>query len=189
MIAAVCPECGLRADLDVFVSSGDDARALAVALELPAPLARPIIGYLRLFAPPRRALSARKRERLLTELRDLIRAGEIQRKGRSWPAPVDYWRHALEAVIEQRDKLQLPLSGHGYLLEIICGVALRAEHRAEVEHEKRRCANAPRRGTAKPVAAVVRAKPPPGWKEQALGKRGKIQPDETPDQSTDLEES
>lgn len=175
-----CPACGATHSLEALLTDQQAREAVAAALALPAPLNDRLLRYIGLFRPPKRALSWERATRLLTELRELIHAGSIERKGRTWPAPIAYWSLALDAVLEQRAKLQLPLTGHGYLLEILCGVAFRAEHRDEVEKE-RRCANAPRQGAAKTVAEVVAgsapkraAGPPPNWRDEAqraLGRR------------------
>ena len=68
----------------------------------------------------------------------MIKAAEINRNGRTWPAPQAYWKAALEEIVIKRGTLQLPLKSHGYLLEIICGMAGKAEAVQEKKVEERR---------------------------------------------------
>lgn len=171
-----CPACGATHSLEALLTDAAAREAVAAALALPAPLGDRLLRYLGLFRPAKRALSWDRAAKLLAELHGLIQAGEISRRGRVWPAPLPYWQQALDAVLEQRAKLQLPLGSHGYLLEIIAGVAARAEQAAELKTEQRR-QQAARSAAPKPIAEAVvaatperSAGPPPGWKEQALGK-------------------
>lgn len=129
-IRGICPECGMSADLAAFVSQGENNQALAAALEIPSTLGPRVIRYLGLFRPPSRALAASKALRLLTELRDTIASGRIDRKGVSRPAPVGVWATALDQLLE-RPPSKLPLTGHGYLFEIVAGVADKADAERE----------------------------------------------------------
>jgi hypothetical protein len=119
-------------------------------------LLAPLVRYLGLFAPEKRELSFDRIARLLDELVPLIKAAQIERNGRSWPAPVDYWVQALEAMLAKRDHLQLPLKSHGYLLEVIAGLGNKAEAGAERKHSERMATGA---RDARPPAAVTSAGP------------------------------
>jgi len=119
----VCPCCGYAADADGFIAEIESGRAVALALKVPSPLAGPLMSYLRLFRPAQRHLTGRKVEKLLAELLPMIAAGRIERHGRQWVAPVDAWAAAMEELASRRDKLTLPLHGHGYLLEMLSGNA------------------------------------------------------------------
>jgi hypothetical protein len=68
------------------------------------------------------------------------RAAQIERNGRTWPAPLEYWKAALEHMVQLRDqaKLQLPLKSHGYLLEVIVGMGDKAERRPRRARAKAR---------------------------------------------------
>lgn len=130
MIQCICPECGLRADLEVFLGAGDFSRALAAALEMPAPLASLVIRYLRLFSPPQKALAQRKAARLLTELAEAIRSAEIRWHHQTWAAPVELWRHAIEQVIDHPPQ-HLPLTTHRYLYAVVAHLAMQAARKEE----------------------------------------------------------
>lgn len=134
----VCPSCGYAADADGFIAEIESGRALTLALKVPSPLAGPLMSYLRLFRPPNRHLTGRKVEKLLAELLPMIVAGRIERHGRQWIAPVDAWAAAMEELASRRDKLTLPLHGHGYLLEMLSGAANGQEASRESKAEDAR---------------------------------------------------
>jgi len=135
-----CPACGAEMTLDVAIAHEGARAATLAALELPHQLGKPLIAYIALFRPPKRQLSHDRLASLLNELLPLIQAAQIERNGRTWSAPVEYWRAALESMIAKRDagKLQLPLKSHGYLLEVVAGIAHDAEGKAETKREQER---------------------------------------------------
>jgi biotin operon repressor len=94
---------------------------------------------------------------ILEELRAPIAAAQIERHGRTWPAPLEYWKAALEQMVQLRDqaKLQLPLKSHGYLLEVIAGMSDKAEAKAESAQERAAARARPRH---KPASFARRAR-------------------------------
>lgn len=134
-LRAICPECGMTADMAAFVTQGEHNHALAAALEIPAILGPRVVRYLGLHRPPSRALAGAKAVRLLTELRDVIVSGQIERKGVTRPAPLKAWIAALDKILE-RPPSQLPLSGHGYLFEVVASEADRLDAEAEKKKEE-----------------------------------------------------
>lgn len=135
-----CPSCGAEMTLDVLLAHQAARDALLVALKLPPALAKPLLQYLSMFRTPRRQLSWDRFATLLTELQAPIAAAQVERRGRTWPAPIEYWVAALEQMVQLRDqgKLQLPLKSHGYLLEVIAGMTDKLEAEAEAKEEARR---------------------------------------------------
>ncbi|MBZ0250882.1 MAG: hypothetical protein K8F93_14605 [Burkholderiales bacterium] len=126
--------------LDVLVAHEGAREAVLIALQLPAPLGKLLVQYLAMFRPGKRQLSWERVGTILGELRGPIERAQIERNGRAWPAPLDYWKAALEHMVQLRDagRLQLPLKSHGYLLEVIVGMAHKAEGKAEAgEHARR----------------------------------------------------
>jgi len=115
--------------------------AIMQALALPAPLGKLLIQYVALFRPDSRNIAFGRVATLLGELQPMIEAARIERSGRTWSAPIDYWKMALEEMIAKRDKLTLPLKSHGYLLEVIAGYSNKAEVRQEHQSENRRAGN------------------------------------------------
>ncbi|WP_144981097.1 hypothetical protein [Halomonas sp. C22] len=132
-LKATCPECGMSGDMAAFVTQGEHNQALAAALEMPALLSSRIVRYLGLFRPKSRALASAKSARLLGELKDVITSGVIERKGITREAPLKVWVMALDQLLE-RPPSNLPLTGHGYLYEVVANCADR--HAAEVEKQR-----------------------------------------------------
>lgn len=173
MLPGVCPGCGLRADLDVFSAQADVNKALASALEFPAPLGGRVLAYLRLFSPPSKTLALGKATRLLTELAETVKAAQVRRHGIDYAAPLALWEAALDAILASPPE-SLPLANHGYLFQIAWNLAEKAAARAERVAEERS-----RRGAAltalaesppsapEPTAPTERAErvpPPPEFK-------------------------
>jgi hypothetical protein len=67
----------------------------------------------------------------------MMETGRIERNGRTWAAPLDYWQTALDAILANAT-LRRPLKSHGYLLEVLAGQTDRAEAKAETQVEQRR---------------------------------------------------
>lgn len=132
-LKATCPECGMSGDMAAFVTQGEHNQAVAAALEMPAPLSSRIVRYLGMFRPASRALASAKSARLLTELKETINSGVIERKGITREAPLKVWIAALDQLLE-RPPSNLPLSGHGYLYEVVANCADR--HAGEVEKQR-----------------------------------------------------
>lgn len=138
----ICPNCNARFSLEaVFAHEG--ARELMLQLVDAYPgasrLLRPLLRYIGLFAPGKNEMGFDRVSRLLAELVPAIRAARIERHGRTWVAPLETWIAALEQVLANRDagKLALPLKSHGYLLEIVAGLAGGQEARTESAREQR----------------------------------------------------
>lgn len=131
--------------IDVLIAHEGAREAVLTALQLPAPIGKLLVQYLAMFRPPRRQLSWERVGTILGELRDPLAAAQIERHGRAWPAPLEYWKAALEQMVQLRDqgKLQLPLKSHGYLLEVIAGMSGKDEAKAEKNREVSRATGVP----------------------------------------------
>lgn len=138
-----CPACGATASLDVLIGHEGARDAVMVSMSLPAPLGGLLVQYLGLFRPPQRNLSLARVAGLLQELKPLIADAKIERGGRIWSAPQDYWKMALEEMLAKRETLTLPLKTHGYLLTIIAGYSNKAEAKQEATVEARRAGHTP----------------------------------------------
>ena len=135
-IACVCPVCSARFPIEAGIADGQARQAIQCVANLPAPLGDLVIGYFGLFAPKGKATAWRKVARIAGELVELIRADQVRFGPRALPVSPDLWRAALEAVLERRDKLDLPLKNHNYLLAIIAPEAERRAGRADAERER-----------------------------------------------------
>lgn len=156
-----CPACGAVASLDVLLGHEGARAAVQAALALPAPIGKLLVQYLALFRPPKRQLSFDRVASILGELQPMIEAAAIERNGRIWSAPQDYWRMGLEEMIAKRDRLTLPLKSHGYLLEIIAGFGNKAEAKAEAEDNARRGGHTPIGGMAHAAQSPVQPEAAP----------------------------
>lgn len=146
----VCPCCQAVFPLEAALSDVAARAAVSRAFTF-TPFGDLLLGYVSLFKPPQRALSMPRVVHLLDELIPMIEAGRIERQGRIWPAPQEYWRQALQEMVDKRDQLTLPLRSHGYLLTIIVGYSARAEAKAETKAENRRAGRTPVGGQAAPA--------------------------------------
>ncbi|HAF00417.1 MAG TPA: hypothetical protein DCG63_03895 [Methylophilaceae bacterium] len=133
-----CPNCYETLSLAALIEHDAAREAVRLALEFPAPLGKQFLQYASLFKPAQRALSMDRFASILNDLLPMIKAAQIERNGRLWPAPQSYWSQAFDSMLSGRDKLSLPLKSHGYLLEILAGFANKAEAKAETKHEQTR---------------------------------------------------
>lgn len=151
-----CPCCAARFSIEAALTDDAARAAVTAALKLPAPLGDLILRYLALHRPDKRALSWDRAARLLTEMMEPIHAAQLTRNGRVWPAPLDAWRIALEQMLDKRDTLTLPLKSHGYLFEIVAGMASKAEGVSEARREESlRQRDGARSGAPKKAADVI----------------------------------
>lgn len=168
-----CPSCGAHMDLDVLLAHEDSRRALGRLALLSVPCAKRAMQYIRLFKPQTRQMSHSRVVTLIEELLPDLHRRAITHNGREWAADLETWSIAFERVLDRRDngKLTLPLKSHGYLYEVIAGMADKMEAATEREREsaRRKHRNAGAAGAAgsagtggtgdelQPVAAVVQS--------------------------------
>lgn len=116
-----CPACGATVSLDALMSHEAAREALTLVFALSGPLGAAVTRYLGLFRPASRELSMDRVAKLLREIVPDIQRGEIERGGVTCPAPIDAWVWAIAQALEARDtgRLKLPLTGHGWLYEVI----------------------------------------------------------------------
>lgn len=131
-----CPSCGVSGDLEFWVIDETERQAIGIALSIPRELKVAVLGYLKLFEPPQRRLSVSRAVKILGELEAGISAAQVHYRGRIWPAPLDYWRQALDEMLMRRDSLKLPIKNHNYLLAIVAGYADKADAKAEAKAEE-----------------------------------------------------
>lgn len=162
-----CPVCNAAFPIEAGLTDTQAREAIAAALALPAPLGDRILRYLGLFRPHSRVLAWDRVARLLHELHAAIGAGRVERHGRAWAAPHALWEAAFDQILSNRAKLQLPLKSHGYLFEIVAGMASKAEGFSE-KHEIDQARN-PYRALTGPRAQEVEISRDPAVAAAALG--------------------
>lgn len=150
-----CPECQFKAPLEAFMAGEDSADVIRSFAAMPGPpmLRKSLLRYLGLHAAPGRKVSYRRGAALLAELLPLIEEGRIRREGRAWPAPLEYWQYALDAIFAKPD-LRRPLKGNGLLLQIIADHASSTEAKQERQAEDRRAGITPVGGVAQAAAST-----------------------------------
>ncbi|MGB3067057.1 MAG: hypothetical protein WBC18_00850, partial [Ottowia sp.] len=126
------------------------------------------------------------------ELVPMIRSGEVSRNRRNWPAPLAYWRQGLEEVVARGHSgaLRRPLGTHGYLLEIVVGLASKDDARRETVVEQQRAGvsgvgTAPERAAQAVTTVDLRPPMPANVRAQLLAAAGskKIVPSSNPSHS------
>lgn len=138
--AIACPACGTELSLEHLMSSVDDEQAFSRLVALSVPMAHLVVLYIGLFTPEKQRLTLRKKVRLIAQLLPDLRRQAITHKGREWATPHDTWAKAIEQMLTARaaGRLDLPMTGHGYLYAILAGMADKVEAQAEREHEAER---------------------------------------------------
>lgn len=131
----VCPGCGTQGSAELFTADAHARQCVALMGRVPPSMAPAVLGYLGLFRPPSRALGWARVQTLLEDLIPAIEAGAISRGGREFPVTPAIVQAALDQVLQQREKLDLPLRGHGYLLEVLRAQSQR-HAKGEQEAEK-----------------------------------------------------
>lgn len=131
----ICPECGAFGSISQFATD-NDARVVAELLaRAPADIGISMLNYVSLFRPAKRVLTWPRARRLLVDLEELMRSGCIHRRGQDLGVTRTMWRQALEQMTDARPRLTLPLKSHGYLLEIVAGLADKAAASVEDKRE------------------------------------------------------
>ena len=162
-----CPACGATFSLDTLLGNEGAREAVMAALAIPAPLGKLLVQYLALFRPAQRQLSFDRVANILNELLPMIAAAKIERNGRTWSAPQDYWKLALDDMLAKRDKLTLPLKNHGYLLTIIESYSNKAEAKQETQTEVQRSGRTPVGGQIPPNPPLPKGRSGDGFKPRS----------------------
>lgn len=137
-IPIICPGCHLKFPVESGLTHAAANKAIANAMKLPPQLATALIRYLGLFAPKTRAINMDRLVRLTDELQEQINTGKIKYKGRSYNAPLEVWRIALEEIINKQAKWALPLDTHGLLYNFVGQFATKHDAVQEQVIEKKR---------------------------------------------------
>jgi hypothetical protein len=132
-----CP-CGLHGSIELFTED-EHARKFAVLVaSLPGGAGAVAVRYIGLFRPGKRALAWDRACKLLEEVRDMLVAGVVERYGKTYPGTPSLFIAAMQQMLDQRERLDLPMKTHGYLVSIIAGESPKAAAAAEEAEEQRR---------------------------------------------------
>ena len=135
-----CSACGAHGSIEQFTADADARRAIELVAKLPGVLQPVVLRYLGLFRPAKRGLTWDRVCALLGEIGEMVGAGKVERYGIAYAASPALFASAMSQMLEQRERLQLPLKTHGYLVTIISGDSPReaAELERKAEEDKRR---------------------------------------------------
>ena len=132
-----CPVCGTEFDVGTLFANAADQAALARLASVSVPLGARVMQYITLFQPPKTRLTMPKKVKLILQLLPDLERGAINHKGRDWAISPEVWGMAIDQMLAARHagRLELPMTGHGYLYSILAGMADKHEGRAEQQHE------------------------------------------------------
>jgi hypothetical protein len=116
-----CPCCGATLSLDVLVAHEAARAALAYAFKVSGEFGAAVCRYLALFRPARRELSMDRVARLLEQICIDHSAGAVDRRGQVHIAPPEAWVWAIRQTLDAHvaGRIKTPLTGHGYLYEVL----------------------------------------------------------------------
>jgi hypothetical protein len=138
----VCPNCGLQAELMVFLMQPDYAASVRLCLDLLGTQGDVLIGYLGLFKPAKHRMTPKRLHAALLELSPMMVAGQFKRGGNTYTCPRDAWVAGMQAVLAQRATIKPPLTSHAYLLTVIAammdGARDKATQRADEARDQER---------------------------------------------------
>jgi hypothetical protein len=131
-----CPVCDTEFPVEAGFAEADGKRLAAVLAGLDGVLGRTLLGYLRLWKPAKTQLRVAKAVKIAQEVAALVDTGEVRRGGIGRPATSIMWAAGIEQMLGSRDKLRLPLTSHGYLIEVVFGMADRVDAAQERSQEQ-----------------------------------------------------
>lgn len=171
LMQVCCPACSTEFPVEAGFAEVDGKRLAATLAELEPVVGRALIGYLRLFKPVKTALRMARATKLAREVVELIAPGDVCRDERSGvrrPALPAVWAQGMEQMLQQRDRLSLPLENHNYLRAVVFGLADQADAAAERSREQQ--LREGRRSTpSAPAPTETPLQRDLAWIEQQLG--------------------
>ena len=115
-----CPAC--NATFALREARNDQAWRdfVSLLMQIPAAVQQPLMRYLELFQPVKQPnVRSETALKLTEELLPLIKEQRIKRKHNQYDIPHADWAAAMNYLSSNRNNLQLPLKGNGYLLETL----------------------------------------------------------------------
>ena len=119
-----CPACGATFALREARNDQAWRDFVALLMQIPAAVQQPLMRYLELFQPAKQPnVRSETALKLTEELLPLIKEQRIKRKHNQYDIPHTDWAAAMSYLSSNRNNLQLPLKGNGYLLETLASRA------------------------------------------------------------------
>lgn len=166
-----CTSCGAHGSIEQFTADADARRSVELVAALPAEIGPVVVRYLGLFRPMKRGLTWDRVLKISAEVFEMIKAGAVEHRGKRYPATPAMIASAMQQMLDNRERLELPMTSHGYLVKIVAGESPREAARAETAHEElKRVASTQRSGSRSQAVAelageIARRK---AWKEPEL---------------------
>ena len=132
----VCPICQAEFPLAAALNDVAARQAVVKAFSL-TQMGDRLIAYVTLFKPAKQALSMTRLAKLLDELVDNVKRGQVNKNGNTYAAPQAYWINAIDQMLANRAALSLPLKNHNYLTAIIVGMGEKVESQKRGRSRKR----------------------------------------------------
>lgn len=173
MSQIACPICSTELTLAQLFAHEETQHAVARLAVVSMPLGARVLQYCTLFAPPKTRLTVPKQVKLMLQLLPDLERRAITHKGRLWAVPLALWAQGIDQMLAARDagRLELPMSGHGYLYSILAGMA--DKHEAVIEAQAEAARRAPGAQVPmpghRPLEKVLQ--PVPGSRDLELLKR------------------
>lgn len=132
-----CPICSTELTLVQLFAHEETQHAVARLAIVSMPLGARVLQYCTLFAPPKTRLTVPKQVKLMLQLLPDLERRAILHKGRLWAVPLALWAQGIDQMLSARaaGRLELPMTGHGYLYSILAGMADKHEAKAEAQTE------------------------------------------------------
>ena len=135
---AACPCCRYEGDLTAFLVS-DEARQAINALAHTNPVVndwlKPLMLYVRLFAPVGEQMGFKQLTRLCCEVSEIVGKGTVVHRGSTYSVTPSQWQKGFDIVRECKT-LNLPLTNHSYLLGVVGNLASERAAKLELRHER-----------------------------------------------------
>ena len=130
-----CTACGAHGSLELFTADPDARRLTELVAKLPAELGPVAVRYLGLFRPLKRGLTWDRAVKIAGEIVAMVEAGAVEVRGRRFPANASTFASAMQQMLDHRERLELPMSSHGYLIRIVAGESPREAAREETRQQ------------------------------------------------------
>lgn len=108
--------------MTVFAAEADRI-AVERLIAVGYPLGAHLLRYIQLFQPAKQRLTLAKKTKLLQQLLPDVERQMVTWKGRDFAAPRIFWMQAIEQMLANAARLELPMTQHHYLYAIIAGLA------------------------------------------------------------------
>lgn len=130
-----CTACGAHGSLELFSADPDARRLAELVARLPAELGPVAVRYLGLFRPLKRGLTWDRAVKIAAEIVAMVESGAVELRGRRFPASATVFANAMQQMLDHRERLELPMTSHGYLIRVVAGDSPREAAREEARQQ------------------------------------------------------